>query len=649
MALPIPVLDNITFDELVDEAIQLIPQHSREWTDHNVHDPGRTLIELFAWLAEMQIYQLDQISDENYLQFFKLVGLSPRPLQPARVEVAFEVPRQGQDVQIAAGTRLVPVGKDDLVFETEQETFLTRSRLQAVFSLYDNKVVEQSNANEKADIAFAPFGDQAPVGAELWLGFDTWFEAPEIHLTIQLFQDDLPSPGDFPDTPPEVTPSVELAWEYYAGQGWQPLKLLTGGDTTLRLSNSGQLRFRTPRPPDAPAAQKDRGPARKAYYWIRGRLSQGHYEIVPRISSLRLNVIAAVQVETVHNENLGNGSGRPGHTATVQKPPIYQVCQGDTVIQVTGRQGEWEDWSPVVDFTQSGPDDRHYTLDALPGEITFGNGLNGRIPQTVQRIRALSYKTSRGPQGNLPAGHRWRLLQAELSGVRGDNWQPAQPGTAAESIDEAKKRARGEFRTRSRAITSEDFEELARATPGLRVARAKALPNYHPDFPRLNMPGSVTVVVVPYARSNTVKPQPSRGFLETVQRHLEAHRLLTTDVHVIGPDYLQVSVICTIYVQRQSQPEQVKQRAEKALQGFLNALTGGPEHTGWPLGRAVFPSEIYQLLDTVEGVEYVTGVELRAEAADYCRSSRLSQRGGIELPGNGLVYSGTHELRMIKL
>jgi hypothetical protein len=50
MALPIPVLDNITFDELVDEAIQLIPQYSREWTDHNVHDPGRTLIELFAWL-----------------------------------------------------------------------------------------------------------------------------------------------------------------------------------------------------------------------------------------------------------------------------------------------------------------------------------------------------------------------------------------------------------------------------------------------------------------------------------------------------------------------------------------------------------------------------------------------------------------------
>src|SRR5207244_800937 len=168
---------------------------------------------------------------------------------------------------------------------------------------------------------------------------------------------------------------------------------------------------------------------------------------------------------------------------------------------------------------------------------------------------------------------------------------------AAESIDEAKKRALGEFHSRSRAITSEDFEELAKATPGLRVARAKALPNYHPDFPRLNMPGSVTVVVVPYARSNTITPQPSRGFLETVQRHLEAHRLLTTDVHVIGPDYLRVAVICNIYVQRQSQPEQVKQRAEKALQGFLNALTGGPEHTGWPLGRPVFPSEIYQLLD----------------------------------------------------
>jgi predicted phage baseplate assembly protein len=603
------------------------------------------LIELFAWLAEMQMYQLDQISDENYLQFFKLVGLSPRPLQPARVEVVFERPQQGHDVLIEAGTKLIPVGKDDLVFETERETVLTQSRLQAVFSLYDNKVVEQSHANEKAEIAFAPFGDQAPLGAELWLGFDPWFEAPKIHLTIQLFQDDLPPPGDFPDTPPEVTPSVELAWEYYAGPDWLPLTVLE--DTTLRLSNSGQLMFLTPLPPAAPAAQKDRGPSRRAYYWIRCRLSQGQYEIAPRISSIRLNVITAVQVETVRDENLGAGSGLPGHTVTVRKPPMYQ---DDAVIQVTGRQGDWEAWSRVDDFAHSGPDDRHYTLDAQLGEIVFGNGLNGRIPQTSQRIKALYYKTSRGPQGNLPAGQRWRLVRADLSGVRGDNRQPAQHGQAAESIDEAKKRARGALHSRYRAITSADFEELARATPGLRVARAKALPNYHPDFPCLNMPGSVTVVVVPYARSSTVTPQAGRGFLETVQRHLEAHRLLTTDVHVIGPDYLRVAVICNIYVQRQSQPEQVKQRAEKALQGFLNALTGGPEHAGWPLGRPVFPSEIYQLLDAVEGVEYVTGVELRAEAAHYCRSSRLSQHGGgIELPGNGLVYSGTHELQMIKL
>src|SRR5207247_8882193 len=104
------------------------------------------------------------------------------------------------------------------------------------------------------------------------------------------------------------------------------------------------------------------------------------------------------------------------HTGTVDTPPMYQ---DDAVSQVTGRQGEWETWSRVDDFTHSGPDDRHYTLDALLGEIVFGNGLNGRIPQTSQRIKALYYKTSRGPQGNLPAGQRWRLLHADLSGVRG--------------------------------------------------------------------------------------------------------------------------------------------------------------------------------------------------------------------------------------
>jgi hypothetical protein len=56
MPLPVPNLDDRTFDRLVDEARRRIPVYAPEWTDHNVHDPGITFLELFAWLTEMQLY-----------------------------------------------------------------------------------------------------------------------------------------------------------------------------------------------------------------------------------------------------------------------------------------------------------------------------------------------------------------------------------------------------------------------------------------------------------------------------------------------------------------------------------------------------------------------------------------------------------------
>ncbi|HKJ66391.1 MAG TPA: putative baseplate assembly protein, partial [bacterium] len=89
MALPVQNLDNQTFSELFEEARKLIPRYAPEWTDHNLSDPGITLIDLFAWLAEMQLYYLNRVTDEHYLKFLKLLGEAPVPARSARVNVTF--------------------------------------------------------------------------------------------------------------------------------------------------------------------------------------------------------------------------------------------------------------------------------------------------------------------------------------------------------------------------------------------------------------------------------------------------------------------------------------------------------------------------------------------------------------------------------
>lgn len=84
MPLLLPNLDDRKWADLVDEGRALLPVYGPEWTDHNASDPGITLIELLAWIAEMDIYELNQISDRERLKFLKLVGVAPRPPLPAQ-------------------------------------------------------------------------------------------------------------------------------------------------------------------------------------------------------------------------------------------------------------------------------------------------------------------------------------------------------------------------------------------------------------------------------------------------------------------------------------------------------------------------------------------------------------------------------------
>jgi hypothetical protein len=79
-AAPAPVLDDRSYQDLVDEALARIPIHNPEWTNFNRSDPGVTLIELFAFLTESLLYRANQIPERNRRAFLSLLGV---PLQPA--------------------------------------------------------------------------------------------------------------------------------------------------------------------------------------------------------------------------------------------------------------------------------------------------------------------------------------------------------------------------------------------------------------------------------------------------------------------------------------------------------------------------------------------------------------------------------------
>ena len=75
MALPAPDLDDRRFQDLVDDAKRMVMRRCPEWTDHNVSDPGVTLIETFAFLTDQVLFRLNRVPDRLYLKFLDLIGL----------------------------------------------------------------------------------------------------------------------------------------------------------------------------------------------------------------------------------------------------------------------------------------------------------------------------------------------------------------------------------------------------------------------------------------------------------------------------------------------------------------------------------------------------------------------------------------------
>ena len=67
-----PSLDDRRFDDLVEDLIARIPAHTPEWTNPRLGDPGRTLIELFAWLGDTLLYRANLIPERQRLVFLSL-------------------------------------------------------------------------------------------------------------------------------------------------------------------------------------------------------------------------------------------------------------------------------------------------------------------------------------------------------------------------------------------------------------------------------------------------------------------------------------------------------------------------------------------------------------------------------------------------
>ncbi|MFD2114160.1 putative baseplate assembly protein [Paenibacillus yanchengensis] len=207
--LPLPNLDDRTFEQLVQEARQLIPTIFAEWTDENTHDPGMTLLEMLAWHVEMQQYQLNRISDSHDRKFLRLLGEMPRDVQPASTSVS--ISKSPYPMYIPYGTLL---WVRDLPFETIRP-FTALPDFQQRITLRSNngvQLIEEDMASGRTVIY--PFGETATRGASVTLTLEKALP-PSLPLSLWMELDGQEPLHRIPARYRQFTPSGQIEWSYW--------------------------------------------------------------------------------------------------------------------------------------------------------------------------------------------------------------------------------------------------------------------------------------------------------------------------------------------------------------------------------------------------------------------------------------------------
>jgi predicted phage baseplate assembly protein len=443
-----------------------------------------------------------------------------------------------------------------------------------------------------------------------------------------------------------------IGWEAWTDTGWDKCEIDL--DETGGLNKPGDVILHVPDNHQTSVIAKERAG------WLRCRLMEAAPDVPTYVESPTVigveahtigGTVPTVNAEVVHNEILGRSDGTPAQRFPLQRSPVVASEKPLTLTVLIGE--EEQTWSEVRHFALSGPDDRHFRIDAYAGELHFGPALRivggglkryGAIPQAGAVLRLESYRTGGGQAGNVARGHV-RVLKTSIPYVsRVENRSPAIGGAEAETLDDAKARGPLLLRSRGRAVTAEDFEELAR--------------DVAPDAARVHCvaeDGSgVRVLVVPHVASDDIGRierkdlQPPDEVLERIRNTLEERRLVGARVGVEPPLYLWLTAVVSLNSRPRFDPAEVRTGVLRALYRLYHPLVGGPDGTGWPFGRSVQSHEVHAALARIPGVDMSREVRVALFPAESDSGRRSAAVERMDLPENGLVYSFDHQVRVTR-
>ncbi len=656
--IPDVTLDDREFQDLVNEARLRLSQRCPEWSEHNVSDPGITLVELFSWLTEAIIYRLNRVPEKLHVTLLNLLGIELEPPVAATTNLRFRLSAPSPDpVAIPAGVTEVgtvrTASEEAIVFQTSQDFIIPPARPVAYAVKRGGAVKDVGVANGVAKPKGPDqnaFGSPPAAGDALYLGFDV--PLANILLEVDVDCSQARGAGVDPEDPP-------LRWEVSDAEqesGWLEAEVVedrTGGFNY----GSGKVTLQLPGRHTAVPIAGHRG------YWVCCRLDTktrsgeeggATYQHPPEIHEITAApigaVIPAAHSARIEEEVLGPSDGTPGQVFDLHYYPILDPNDEEYLEVLDPDTGEWEQWKQVESFVESKPTALHYVLNAAAGQVELGPAIRtpdgnwrqyGNVPKKNAALRMSRYRHGGGRQGNVAAG-TLSVLKSAIPGVDTvTNLRPAFGGIDAESLESARTRAALEIRTRYRAVTSDDFVFLSgEASP--RVARAVCLPPGEDGMVRVH----ILPAVAPADRQlSRAELSPDEELLTEVAQYLDERRVIGMSLELLPVKLRGVSVVVNVQAAINADLERVEQDVSYALYTYLNPLVGGSTEglgEGWEFGRALNQGELFGIVRKIPGVEFIK--ILRVYETDLATGKQDPKPAGtyLEVAEDEVIASGTH-------
>ncbi|MGE0853113.1 MAG: hypothetical protein AB7O44_26465 [Hyphomicrobiaceae bacterium] len=663
MTLTAPRLDDLTWEDLRLLAQRRVPAASGgQWTHHAAVDPGITLLELFAFLLEQQVFVLDQVPDALLHAVLRLLGEVTRPTIAARTVLSAR-PASGAvgSQRLLRGTVVRPVdpGLAELSFSLVTGCgVLPVAGIRIEMNGQDRTPAspDRPTALMSADGRAATFdillrlGSPVPGNNPGPLSFLLDLDGPERVL-----------PAWAPEATAAPSP-VELRFSTVIDSAVEPLPATAVEDGTRGLRRSGLLRI----------AWQPRWSGRDEIR-LRIATARASFAEPPRLRSLAANAVVARHA--VRRVLEGRADAWGVTTADEEAAAVAMVArqiadwlplsglslnlpdwlgaplERGIALWLTGRDGT-QRWRVAPETGTAGPADLRFTLDRLRGRLSFGDGYAGRVPAPATVFRLL-YRVGGGEEGNLPAGREWEVVSmpagsaAALPEITLSNPVPAAGGRPAERLEEARNRVAGSLSRSERVVNAADIRDLVQDMPGLGPHRAHVAPGFDPAFPCLTTPDAITVFVVPQAGRKdedalaaNPTPRPDPGAMTLFRERLERARLIGTRISVLPPQYRAVALRLTVRTDLLSTAPAARV-LQVALARFLDPVVGGPEENGWPFGHMLRPSELVRRAQSAAGDElFVERVAIgldNAEPEEDC--------GEVPIGPNDLVHLARFAVR----